>query len=92
MNKEIKEIKENLDFAREVFDYTLNPSQCGLILDYINQLEKKNKALLKQKNEAIIYIKNSKKLGLKYHSEETLFKMETIYRMLVGREEDGSNE
>ena len=39
MNKEVEEIKEHLDFAREVFDYTLNPNQCGLLLDYINQLE-----------------------------------------------------
>jgi len=39
MNEAVKEIKNDLDFARGVFDYTLNPNQCGLLLDYINQLE-----------------------------------------------------
>ncbi len=43
MSEEVKEIKNDLDFAREVFDYTLNPDQCGLLLDYINQLEEELK-------------------------------------------------
>lgn len=57
MNKEIEEIKEHLDFAREVFDYTLNPSQCGLLLDYINQLEEETQQLKANRDEAIELVK-----------------------------------
>ena len=55
MNKEVKEIKNDLDFARDLFDYTLNPNQCGLLLDYTNQLETsiatKDSELLQLKEE-----------------------------------------
>lgn len=51
MNKEVEEIKNNLDFARDVFDYTLNPNQCGLLIDYINQLEEKVSVLTLLENE-----------------------------------------
>lgn len=55
MNKDVKEIKNDLDFARDLFDYTLNPNQCGLLLDYTNQLETsiatKDSELLQLKEE-----------------------------------------
>ena len=40
MNEEIKEILENLNTASEIFDYTLDPKQCTLLLDYIINLQK----------------------------------------------------
>ena len=102
MNKEVKEIKEHLDFAREVFDYTLNPDQCGLLLDYINQLEKENEQFqqanvefVSQNNklqhriyEAIEYIKGTWTSYCEQDAEWLTEVQNTLLEILKG----GSNE
>lgn len=39
MNDEIKEILKDLEYASGVFDYTITPDKCTLLLDYITNLQ-----------------------------------------------------
>ena len=52
MIKEIKNIIEDLKFCDSVFDYTLSPDDCGLLLGYIEELQQENQQLKEQLDKA----------------------------------------
>lgn len=43
VNEEINKIIKDLEFCDDLFDYTINPKQCKILLNYINDLEQEKK-------------------------------------------------
>lgn len=56
MNEEIIKIIKDLEFCKGIFDYTMAPEQCGLLLNYINNLQQENHQLKDRIEKAIEYI------------------------------------
>lgn len=51
MSDEIKGILKDLEYASGVFDYTITPDRCTLLLDYITNLQQDNTMYARLKNE-----------------------------------------
>lgn len=45
MNKEVKEVLEDLELCNGFFDFILEPEKSEILVDYIKQLQQENKQL-----------------------------------------------
>ena len=59
----MKEIRDNLEYCSNMFDYTLKPNECEILLTYIKGLEDNIKSLIDLNNKMD---KNYEKLECKY--------------------------